>query len=192
MSELNSTCLSSECKWNASVVSSPWWYCGRSGVSPAGNLSVWMTTWTTPRREYSWWEWGGLSTVAVVSVVITLQFFFVIAFSSLSLLQAKLILLDFYESLYPIPSQFELSYQYRNRFLHISELNEWSVVLKWIWEANVLYDVMPNSNQVRTVECPICSSYSKMKPFLITNSRDSLNWNLQKASNQEHFLWREF
>jgi len=38
---------------------------------------------------------------------------------------AKLILLDFYESLYPTPSQFELSPQYRNRFLHTHELNEW-------------------------------------------------------------------
>ena len=39
--------------------------------------------------------------------------------------QAKMILLDFYESLYPNPSQFELSPQYRNRFLHTAELNEW-------------------------------------------------------------------
>ena len=36
-----------------------------------------------------------------------------------------MILLDFYESLYPTPSQFELSPQYRNRFLHMAELNEW-------------------------------------------------------------------
>ena len=41
---------------------------------------------------------------------------------------AKLVLLDLYESLYPIPSQFELSPQYRNRFLHTADLNEWSVI----------------------------------------------------------------
>jgi hypothetical protein len=39
--------------------------------------------------------------------------------------QAKLILLDFYESLFPIPSQFELPPEYRNRFLHVDDLNKW-------------------------------------------------------------------
>uniref|UniRef100_T1IXU8 LNR domain-containing protein n=1 Tax=Strigamia maritima TaxID=126957 RepID=T1IXU8_STRMM len=37
----------------------------------------------------------------------------------------KTILIDFYESFYPIPSQFELSREYRNRFLTIDELKEW-------------------------------------------------------------------
>ncbi|XP_068729613.1 N-acetylglucosamine-1-phosphotransferase subunits alpha/beta-like [Montipora capricornis] len=37
----------------------------------------------------------------------------------------KALLVDFYESLFPIPSQFELPQEYRNRFLHISELEEW-------------------------------------------------------------------
>lgn len=40
---------------------------------------------------------------------------------------AKLVLLDFYESFFPLPSQFELPPQYRNRFLRTTELNEWSV-----------------------------------------------------------------
>ena len=39
--------------------------------------------------------------------------------------QAKLILLDFYESLFPIPSQFELPPEYRNRFLNVDDLNKW-------------------------------------------------------------------
>ena len=38
---------------------------------------------------------------------------------------AKLILLDFYESLFPTPSQFELPGHYRNRFLYVDKLKEW-------------------------------------------------------------------
>ncbi|BFZ05151.1 hypothetical protein BsWGS_08190 [Bradybaena similaris] len=37
----------------------------------------------------------------------------------------KAILQDFYESLVPVPSQFELPRDYRNRFLHMDELREW-------------------------------------------------------------------
>ena len=39
--------------------------------------------------------------------------------------QTKAVLQDFYESLFPIPSSFELPREYRNRFLHIQELREW-------------------------------------------------------------------
>uniref|UniRef100_A0A2C9K5A8 N-acetylglucosamine-1-phosphotransferase subunits alpha/beta n=1 Tax=Biomphalaria glabrata TaxID=6526 RepID=A0A2C9K5A8_BIOGL len=39
----------------------------------------------------------------------------------------KAILQDFYESLLPIPSQFELPRDYRNRFLHMRELREWRI-----------------------------------------------------------------
>lgn len=38
---------------------------------------------------------------------------------------SKLILVDFYESLFPIPSQFEIPGQFRNRFLHLQELKDW-------------------------------------------------------------------
>lgn len=37
----------------------------------------------------------------------------------------KALLVDFYQSLFPIPSQFELPLEYRNRFLRVSELKEW-------------------------------------------------------------------
>ncbi|CAI5786198.1 N-acetylglucosamine-1-phosphotransferase subunits alpha/beta [Podarcis lilfordi] len=37
----------------------------------------------------------------------------------------KAVLRDFYESMFPIPSQFELPREYRNRFLHTRELQEW-------------------------------------------------------------------
>ncbi|KAG8439446.1 hypothetical protein GDO86_005598 [Hymenochirus boettgeri] len=37
----------------------------------------------------------------------------------------KAVLRDFYESMFPIPSQFELPREYRNRFLHMKELHEW-------------------------------------------------------------------
>ncbi|XP_066447509.1 N-acetylglucosamine-1-phosphotransferase subunits alpha/beta [Eleutherodactylus coqui] len=37
----------------------------------------------------------------------------------------KAVLRDFYESVFPIPSQFELPREYRNRFLHMHELQEW-------------------------------------------------------------------
>ncbi|XP_037552157.1 N-acetylglucosamine-1-phosphotransferase subunits alpha/beta [Nematolebias whitei] len=37
----------------------------------------------------------------------------------------KAVLRDFYESMFPLPSQFELPREYRNRFLHITELQEW-------------------------------------------------------------------
>lgn len=36
----------------------------------------------------------------------------------------KALLVDFYQSLFPIPSQFELSQEYRNRFLRVGELTE--------------------------------------------------------------------
>ncbi|PIK39204.1 putative N-acetylglucosamine-1-phosphotransferase subunits alpha/beta-like [Apostichopus japonicus] len=40
----------------------------------------------------------------------------------------KAVLQDYYEAMFPIPSQFELPREYRNRFLHIDELSEcWSV-----------------------------------------------------------------
>ncbi|KFO30294.1 N-acetylglucosamine-1-phosphotransferase subunits alpha/beta [Fukomys damarensis] len=37
----------------------------------------------------------------------------------------KAVLRDFYESMFPTPSQFELPREYRNRFLHVHELREW-------------------------------------------------------------------
>ncbi|KAG7496557.1 N-acetylglucosamine-1-phosphotransferase subunits alpha/beta [Solea senegalensis] len=39
----------------------------------------------------------------------------------------KAVLRDFYESMFPLPSQFELPREYRNRFLHMKELQEWRV-----------------------------------------------------------------
>ncbi|TSK13552.1 N-acetylglucosamine-1-phosphotransferase subunits alpha/beta [Bagarius yarrelli] len=39
----------------------------------------------------------------------------------------KAVLRDFYESMFPLPSQFELPREYRNRFLHMSELQEWRI-----------------------------------------------------------------
>jgi len=36
----------------------------------------------------------------------------------------KALLVDFYQSLFPIPSQFELPQEYRNKFLYVSKLNE--------------------------------------------------------------------
>ncbi|GFO26810.1 N-acetylglucosamine-1-phosphotransferase subunits alpha/beta-like, partial [Plakobranchus ocellatus] len=37
----------------------------------------------------------------------------------------KAVLQDFYESMFPKPSQFELAREYRNRFLHMDQLREW-------------------------------------------------------------------
>lgn len=39
----------------------------------------------------------------------------------------KAVLRDFYESMFPLPSQFELPREYRNRFLHMAELHEWRI-----------------------------------------------------------------
>lgn len=39
----------------------------------------------------------------------------------------KAVLRDFYESMFPLPSQFELPREYRNRFLHMDELQDWRV-----------------------------------------------------------------
>ncbi|XP_045071340.1 N-acetylglucosamine-1-phosphotransferase subunits alpha/beta-like [Coregonus clupeaformis] len=39
----------------------------------------------------------------------------------------KAVLKDFYESMFPLTSQFELPREYRNRFLHMGELQEWRV-----------------------------------------------------------------
>ncbi|XP_077995035.1 N-acetylglucosamine-1-phosphotransferase subunits alpha/beta-like [Glandiceps talaboti] len=44
----------------------------------------------------------------------------------------KAVLQDFYESLFPIPSQFELPREYRNRFLSMDELNEWRRYRDWL------------------------------------------------------------
>ncbi|XP_067654930.1 N-acetylglucosamine-1-phosphotransferase subunits alpha/beta-like isoform X2 [Haliotis asinina] len=44
----------------------------------------------------------------------------------------KAVLQDFYESLFPIPSQFELPREYRNRFLHTNELREWRRYRDWL------------------------------------------------------------
>lgn len=38
---------------------------------------------------------------------------------------SQLLLQDFYESLFPLPSQFELPSNLRNRFLYVEDLNEW-------------------------------------------------------------------
>ncbi|MEQ2211531.1 hypothetical protein XENOCAPTIV_005247 [Xenoophorus captivus] len=40
----------------------------------------------------------------------------------------KAVLRDFYESMFPLPSQFELPREYRNRFLHMEELQDWYVI----------------------------------------------------------------
>uniref|UniRef100_A0A8C5BC48 N-acetylglucosamine-1-phosphotransferase subunits alpha/beta n=1 Tax=Gadus morhua TaxID=8049 RepID=A0A8C5BC48_GADMO len=39
----------------------------------------------------------------------------------------KAVLRDFYESMFPLASQFELPREFRNRFLHMDELQEWRV-----------------------------------------------------------------
>ncbi|XP_060742394.1 N-acetylglucosamine-1-phosphotransferase subunits alpha/beta isoform X5 [Tachysurus vachellii] len=39
----------------------------------------------------------------------------------------KAVLRDFYESMFPLPSQFELPREFRNRFLHMAELQEWRI-----------------------------------------------------------------
>ena len=40
---------------------------------------------------------------------------------------ARVLLQDFYESLFPIPSQFELPLHYRNKFMYTEELHEWYI-----------------------------------------------------------------
>ncbi|XP_071956276.1 N-acetylglucosamine-1-phosphotransferase subunits alpha/beta-like [Antedon mediterranea] len=44
----------------------------------------------------------------------------------------KAVLQDFYESLFPLPSQFELPPEYRNRFLHMDELYKWRRYRDWL------------------------------------------------------------
>ncbi|XP_041472270.1 N-acetylglucosamine-1-phosphotransferase subunits alpha/beta-like isoform X1 [Lytechinus variegatus] len=44
----------------------------------------------------------------------------------------KAVLQDFYESLFPVVSQFELPRDYRNRFLHIDELRDWRRYRDWL------------------------------------------------------------
>ena len=46
--------------------------------------------------------------------------------------QVKAILQDFYESLFPGQSKFELPREYRNRFLRVEELNEWKAYRDWL------------------------------------------------------------
>ncbi|XP_022336372.2 N-acetylglucosamine-1-phosphotransferase subunits alpha/beta-like [Crassostrea virginica] len=44
----------------------------------------------------------------------------------------KSILRDFYESVFPLRSQFELQREYRNRFIHVDELREWRAYREWM------------------------------------------------------------
>ncbi|XP_048726912.2 N-acetylglucosamine-1-phosphotransferase subunits alpha/beta-like isoform X2 [Ostrea edulis] len=44
----------------------------------------------------------------------------------------KAILHDFYEAVFPLRSQFELSREYRNRFVHVEELRQWKVYRDWM------------------------------------------------------------
>lgn len=44
----------------------------------------------------------------------------------------KAILHDFYESVFPLRSQFELPLEYRNRFIHVDELREWKAYRDWM------------------------------------------------------------
>ena len=48
---------------------------------------------------------------------------------------AHSVLIDFYESMLPVPSSFELPPQYRNKFTHVSELESYKfyrTVLRWL------------------------------------------------------------
>ncbi|XP_074660402.1 N-acetylglucosamine-1-phosphotransferase subunits alpha/beta-like [Tubulanus polymorphus] len=49
----------------------------------------------------------------------------------------KAVLHDFYESLFPVRSQFEIGSSYRNRFLHMDELQQWKRDRKWL--RNLMY-----------------------------------------------------
>ena len=49
------------------------------------------------------------------------------------LFQARAVVQDFYEGLYPLQSQFELPREYRNRFLHLEELKTWYVNMRQCW-----------------------------------------------------------
>ncbi|XP_076472169.1 N-acetylglucosamine-1-phosphotransferase subunits alpha/beta-like isoform X2 [Babylonia areolata] len=44
----------------------------------------------------------------------------------------KAVVQDFYESMLPVPSQFELPREYRNRFLHMDDLTEWKQYRDWL------------------------------------------------------------
>ena len=45
--------------------------------------------------------------------------------ASLPSFQSQLLMQDFYLSMFPTTSQFELPPNYRNRFLYVKDLNEW-------------------------------------------------------------------
>ena len=65
----------------------------------------------------------------------------------------KALLVDFYESLFPIPSQFELPQGYMNRFLHVSELEEfmkerdivkfWTNIILVVLVSAVFFSIFP-------------------------------------------------
>lgn len=45
--------------------------------------------------------------------------------SILLLFQVKAVLKDFYEAMFPIPSQFELPKNFRNKYLNVKDLDYW-------------------------------------------------------------------
>ncbi|XP_075546750.1 N-acetylglucosamine-1-phosphate transferase subunits alpha and beta isoform X2 [Dermacentor variabilis] len=54
-------------------------------------------------------------------------------YSSKDLNLVRLVVHDFYESLFPTSSQFELPTEYRNRFLYVRELHAWRAERNWVY-----------------------------------------------------------
>lgn len=53
-------------------------------------------------------------------------------YSSKDLNLVRLVVHDFYESLFPTPSRFELPAEYRNRFLYVRDLHAWRAERNWV------------------------------------------------------------
>ena len=71
----------------------------------------------------------------------------------------KAVLVDFYESILPNPSEFELPREYRNRFLHTTELREW-------WAMIQILNCCSLHSLFRTAECDEAETFQSTKDII--------------------------
>ena len=73
---------------------------------------------------------------------------------------AHSVLVDFYESMLPVPSSFELPPQYRNKFTHVSELESYKfyrAVLRWLTALSFLGLVVMSVSALLNIDLGRCA-----------------------------------
>ena len=74
---------------------------------------------------------------------------------------AHSVLIDFYESMLPVPSSFELPPQYRNKFTHVSEMESYKfyrTALRWLTALSFLGLVSMSVSALFSVDLGGCAN----------------------------------